>query len=166
MIITGGWTELPIHSFPYTVPSVNGCCCIFYRKNIFANSCDRARENGDLFFFFFFFLQVNRFFFFFWHYWTLKMFFDGYLIRWMIFGLSTFFAFISRFYLPVELFISFYFLICIYIYIFFFYSWNIIMIETCRCCWKQLSQSRKQNWSVWSETEMGNFSFPTNETKR
>lgn len=54
----------------------------------------------------------------------------------------------------------------VYIYIFFFYSWNIIMIETCRCCWKQLSQSRKQNWSVWSETEMGNFSFPTNETKR
>lgn len=166
MIITGGWTELPIHSFPYTVPSVNGCRCIFYRKNIFANSCDRARENGDLFFFFFFSSTWNVSFFFFWHYWTLKMFFDGYLIRWMIFGLSTFFAFISRFYLPVELFISFYFLIRIYIYFFFFYSWNIIMIETCRCCWKQLSQSRKQNWSVWSETEMGNFSFPTNETKR
>lgn len=165
MIITGGWTELPIHSFPYTVPSVNGCRCIFYRKNIFANSCDRARENGDLFFFFFS-STWNVSFFFFWHYWTLKMFFDGYLIRWMIFGLSTFFAFISRFYLPVELFISFYFLIRIYIYFFFFYSWNIIMIETCRCCWKQLSQSRKQNWSVWSETEMGNFSFPTNETKR
>lgn len=125
-----------------------------------------TRERRSFFFFFFFSSTWNVSFFFFWHYWTLKMFFDGYLIRWMIFGLSTFFAFISRFYLPVELFISFYFLIRIYIYFFFFYSWNIIMIETCRCCWKQLSQSRKQNWSVWSETEMGNFSFPTNETKR
>lgn len=139
MIITGGWTELPIQSFPYTVPSVNGCRCIFYRKNIFANSRDRTRENGDLFFFFFFLCEMCLFFF--WHYWTLKMFFDGYLIRWMIFGLSTFFAFISRFLFSRWTFYLF-LDICI-----FFYSWN-IMIETCRCCWKQLSQSRKQNWSV------------------
>lgn len=166
MIITGGWTELPIHSFPYTVPSVNGCRCIFYRKNIFANSCDRARENGDLFFFFFFFPPRE----------TCLFFFFGTTERWKCFSMDIlsdewFLAcrhFSRLFHVSIyplnflSLFIFWY----VYIYFFFFYSWNIIMIETCRCCWKQLSQSRKQNWSVWSETEMGNFSFPTNETKR